>query len=79
VQQTFESITLNNPPYNDLAAECRKMAARTANLEYKKVLQEMAAAWDTVGKERDHEFRKRKPGREAETFALIPRPSALTL
>jgi hypothetical protein len=51
---------LNDPPYNDLVDECRKMAARTANLEHKKVLQEMAAAWDTVGKERDHELPKKE-------------------
>jgi hypothetical protein len=38
--------------YKQFANECRAMATTVPNPEHRKMLQDMAAAWDRVAKER---------------------------
>jgi hypothetical protein len=39
--------------YRELAAECRKLAAKLSNPEDRRALESIASAWDTVANERE--------------------------
>ncbi len=45
--------------YKEHADECRRLAATVKNPEHKKPLLEMAAAWDTVGRQKSASLLKR--------------------
>lgn len=44
--------------YRQFADECRKLATTAATPEHKKMLEEMAAAWDNVAKRRRDQLAK---------------------
>jgi hypothetical protein len=44
--------------YDQHAAECRQMAARTTNAVHKKQLEEMAEAWGMLAEERRKQLAK---------------------
>jgi hypothetical protein len=46
--------------YQDHAAECRRLAAGTANAEHKTALIEMAEAWDTLARDRIGHLRRQE-------------------
>jgi hypothetical protein len=59
----------NDPPYNDLADECGKMAAKTANLEHKKVFAGNGGGLGHGRQRTGPGTSEKKAGHEAETFA----------